>query len=172
MSQLIIRGAHIESYSGYVANNGQFTIEAKLRANWTEPVCSEMGWTVEPQGFGNGNLDGQLYGISMILEPNKQALKDYRLDIGIAKVDKFKHVAKVKDGEVEGRELEFVVTTCAEDAGAVLENYMRHCNPGDDRGQCKITYNAEEQQSLVEGEEEVVAEKARGRRKAAEAGVQ
>ncbi len=175
MSQLIIRGAHIQSYEVYCASNGQFTIEAKIRANWSDTVCREMKWTEEPQGFGNGSLDGGLAGISMILEPNKQVLKDYRLDVGISKVSKFKHVAKIKDGKVEGRELEFVVTTVADDAGAVLENYVRHCNPGDDRGQCRITYNAKEQKKLDDkqdnllGTEPEAEMKTRGRRKAAEA---
>jgi hypothetical protein len=45
---------------------------------------------------------------------------------------------------------------------------MRHCNPGDDRGQCRITYNAEEQQEL-DGVAPEADQKTRGRRKAQEA---
>ena len=172
MSSMIIRGTRILEYSGFCNASGQFTVEFKCRANWSEPVCQEMDWTVEPHGFGNGNLDGCLHGINMILEPNKAALKDYRFDIGISKVDKFKHVARVKDGEVEGRELEFVVTSVADDAGAVVEAYIRHCGPGDDRGQARIQFNAEEQQTLPTGEGNAAPEaneKVRGRKKAAEA---
>lgn len=170
MSQLIIRGTRIIEFSGSVSANGQMTYEFKCRSTWSDVVCREMGWTEEPVGFGNGSLDGKLHGISMILEPSSKPLKDYRFDLAISQVGKFKHLAKVEDGEVSGRELEFTVTTVADDAHIVLDNYVRHCGPGDDRGQAKITFNAEAQQKLEEQPEGEIEEKARGRKaKSAEA---
>lgn len=164
MSQLILRGTSIDHVKMHCSTNGQMTYEITCRAAWSDTVCREMHWTEEPQGFGNGNLDGKLFGINFILEPTGKQLKDYRFDIPISQVAKFKHVAKIKDGEVSGRELEFVVTSVAEDAPVVLSSYMAHCNPGDDRGQAKIVYNAEEQTKLGE-DGKPADEKPRGRRK-------
>lgn len=172
MSSLIIRGTRIMEYTGYCNNSGQHAVDFKCRANWSDTVCEGMGWAFEPKGFGNGSLEGKLFGINLIMEPNKKELKDYRFDIGISQVSKFKHIASVEEGDVVSRELEFVVTSVADDAAAVLKEYVQHCGPGDDRGQCRITYNAEEQQSLPTGEGEEAPEaneKVRGRKKAAEA---
>lgn len=164
MSQLLLRGCRIEDYTGYCSTSGQGTIEIKLRAAWTDTVAREMGWAEEPTGFGNGNLEGGLNGISMILEPNKKDLKDYRLDIKISKVYKFKHRAKTEGGDVVTRELECVVTTNEEGVVSYIEQYVCRCGPGDDRGQCKIVFNAEEQMK-IEGTEPAAEEKTRGRRK-------
>lgn len=170
MSQLIIRGTKITKINGFVSANGQMTYEFVCRASWSDVVCKAMCWTEEPIGFGTGALDGKLHGISMILEPSSKNLKDYRFDLSISQVGKFKHIAKIEDGEVSGRELEFAVTTVAEDAHIVLDNYLRHCGPGDDRGQARITFNAEAQQKLEEQPEGEIEEKARGRKaKSAEA---
>jgi hypothetical protein len=168
MSSLIVRGAKIEDASIYRSKGGQLTVDVKFRASWSDVVCETMAWTKEPSGFGNGALEGQLFGVSMMLEPTSKNLKDYRLDIGISQVSKFRHLAKTEDGEVVSRELEFIVSTIADDAPAVISEYIRHCGPGDDRGQLKLTYSAEEQQTL--GEEGAPAEeKPRGRKKAAKA---
>lgn len=165
MASLIIRGTKLMEFTGYCANSGQMTYELKCRAAWSDTVCEAMGWQKEPAGFGNGSLEGGLFGISMILEPSSKTLKDYRFDIAIGKVASFKHIAKTEDGDVVHRELEFVVTTTAEDAPVVFSRYMEKCCPGDDRGQAKIQYSEEEQQEL--GDEGAPAEKPRGRRKAA-----
>jgi hypothetical protein len=168
VSQLIVIGTKIEEFTGFCSANGQMTYEFKCRSAWSDVVCREMKWTEEPLGFGNGNLDGSLYGINMILEPNKAALKDYRFDLPISKVSKFKHVASIKDGKVSSRELEFVVTTVDETTPQVISLYISKCYPGDDRGQAKIVFNAEEQPKLGENGKPA-EEKPRGRKRAAKA---
>lgn len=168
MSQIIIRGTKIEEVS-FKPGNPSPIFKIKCRANWSETVCEAMAWSKEPQGFGNGNLEGQLLGISMILEPSARTLKDYRFDMKISSVGSFRHLAKTEDEKVVRRELEFVVTTIAEDAAVVLANYVAHCGPADDAGQCKITYSAEEQGTLTETPAEGEADKPRGRRKEKEA---
>lgn len=168
MSSLLIRGAKIEKAEMSCANNGQRTIKITFRASWSDTVCREMGWSEEPVGFGNGSLDGQLFGISMMLEPSSKTLKDYRIDIPISQVGSFKHRAKTEDEHTVKREIEFVVTTVADDAAVVIDNYIKHVGPGAERAQCKITYSSEEQQELGEGGAPAEPEKTRGRRKAAE----
>lgn len=164
MSQLITRGTALKEISAYCSENGQFTVEAKCRCSWSENVCNELGWTFNAEGFGNGSLEGKLLGISWIMEPNGKALKDYRFDLTINSVGKFRHILTKEDHH----ELEYVVTTVADDAIVVLSNYLAHCGPGEDLGQAKIVYNAEEQTTLGEGGAPA-DEKPRGRRKAAEA---
>jgi hypothetical protein len=170
MSTLIIRGATLKEIKGKCSAGGQFIMSAKFRAAWTDTVCKEMSWTEEPSGFGNGKLDGELLGINMIMEPSAKNLKDYRIDIPISKVSKFRHIAKTEDGEITHRELEYVVTTIFDDAPVLLSNYLKHCGPAEDAGQCRITFNAEEQQKLdIAPAEE--SGKQRGRRKGADAAV-
>jgi hypothetical protein len=170
MSTLLIRRTQVIEYTGYCNNSGQHCVEIKCRASWSDTVCEELGWEPDPKGFGTGALEGKLFGVNMILEPNSKNLKDYRFDIPISQVSKFKHIVKMEEGEVSGRELEFVITTVAEDAAAVLKNFVQHCGPGGDRGQCKIQYNSEEQQKLdVEPEAEQTTSKPRGRQKSKEA---
>lgn len=164
MSKLITRGTALQEYTAFCSSNGQRTVEAVFRCAWSDTVCEEMSWQKDPAGFGNGSLEGTLLGISLIMEPNAKNLKDYTFDLTISKVGKFKHVLTKDDHH----ELEYTITTVAEDAVEVLDRYLQKCGPADDRGQAKITFNAEEQQGLVDEGEEVV-EKTRGRRKAQEA---
>lgn len=170
MSKLIVRGTQVLEYTGYCNNSGQHTVDIKMRADWTDKVCEAMGWAFEAQGFGTGKLEGKLFGISLAMEPNKEALKDYRYDISISQVSDFKHVANMKEGEIVGHNLEFTVTSVAEDATAVLKEYVQHCGPAGDLGQCRITYNAEEQMKIEAGTGDAAPEaeeKVRGRKKAA-----
>ncbi len=152
MSQLITRGARIMDASFYCGSNGTaLTLEIKMRAAWSEPVCREMHWDFTPEGFGNGKLEGSLNAVSLTLEPNDKKLKDYAIDIGVGLVSKFRHIAKTEDGDTVKREMEFVVTTSGENAAKALPSvatYVEMCGPGDDRGQCKITYNAAVQETL------------------------
>ncbi len=174
MSKLIIRGVEIEDFKCYAASSGggTFTMEIKCRADWTKEVCNAMDWNYEPNGFGNGKLEGKLFGISMAMEPNAKTLKDYAIDISIGQVGSFRHIAKTEEGAVTKREFEFVATAAGEHALKALPfitSYVEHCGPAGDRGVCKITYNAEEQQTLTDAEPEA-EEKVRGRRaKSAEA---
>jgi hypothetical protein len=124
-----------------------------------------MGWQTEPNGFGNGSLEGKLAAVSMSLEPSAKNLKDYRFEITCNSVHGFKHKAKTEDDTVTKRELEFIVTTVAADAATVLAGYIEHCGPAADAGQCKIQYSAEAQMEIGEGEP--VPDKPRGRKKAA-----
>jgi|SRR5579885_5269 len=168
MANLIIRGVRLMEYCGYCNNNGAMVYELKCRAAWSVPVCEQMGWQKEPNGFANVGLEGKLYGISMVVEPNSKNLKDYRFDININLVGGFKHIAKTENENVVHRELEFVVTTSAEEAPMVFSNYMAHCCPGDDRGQAKINFSEEEQMDLDEGgdgEWDGAEKKPRGRKK-------
>lgn len=178
MSNLLIRGTTVEEVLSYCSTAGQRMIEATLEADWSEPVCPEMGWTVEPEGFGNGSLDGKLNGINMILEPNKKDLKDARFDIAISTVGTFKHKATVKDGAVVDRKLRFKITTVAEDAHLVFNNWLTQVGPSDSKAQCRIIYNAEEQMTMDAPPaeavpSEVTEERPRGRKmKLADARVQ
>jgi hypothetical protein len=160
MSQLIIRGARIREFKAYPG--AQRTVDVKMSAPWNETVCAEMGWEFKPQGFEGGNLEGKLLGVNLILEPGKKELDAYRLDVPISEVCDFKLKSK-KDGEgnIGNRELEFTVVTAAAEAVSLLDNWMTHL--GEDIGQCKIVFNADEQPSLDLGEEPA---KPRGRRKA------
>lgn len=172
MSKLVIRGTKIDDAKFYAASTGggAFTLEIKFRAAWSKPVCDQMGWNSQPDGFGNGKLEGKLTGISLSLEPNATNLKDYALDITIGQVDSFRHIAKTEDGEVTTREIEFVATASGENALKALHyiaTYVEHCGPVGDRGQCKITYNAEEQMEIEEAPPIVADEKPRGRKKEA-----
>lgn len=176
MSQLIARGVRIEEFKCYAGSSGgAFTMEIKLRAVWTKEVCENMGWTPEPSGFGNGKLDGKLFGVSMQLEPNAKTLKDYAIDISIGQFDSFRHIIITEDGDVRGHEFEFTATASGENALKALPfvaTYIEKCGPAGDRGRAKLTYNAKEQQSLPTGEGEEAPEaneKVRGRNKAAEA---
>lgn len=170
MSQLIARGVSIEDFKGYAAaSGGAFTLEIKLRASWSKEVCESMGWTAEPSGFGNGKLDGKLFGVSMQLEPNAKTLKDYAIDIGVGQFDSFRHIVKTEDGDTTGHEFEFVATASGENALKALPyvaTYVEKCGPAGDRGRAKLVYNAEEQQKL-EGVEPEPIDKPRGRKKAA-----
>ncbi len=150
MSQLILRGVTIVNVT-LAASSPKREIEIKCRATWSDTVCKQMEWTEEPKGFGNGGLEGKLFGVNMILEPNKKELKDFRFDIPISLVSKFRHIAKSEDGEVTNRELEFVVTSVDDEAPLVLDNFLKHVSVSDDAGQCKITYSAEVQETLGEG---------------------
>lgn len=170
LSQLIIRGAKIKELVVYMGSGGQRTVDIKMSAVWSKPVCEAMNWSFEPQGFENGGLEGKLMGVNLIMEPSDAALKDYRFDLGISEAGQFKLKSK-KDGEgnIGNRELEFVVVSIAPDAITVLENWVSHL--GDGLGQAKIVFNAEEQGELdMESAEEKTDEapKSRGRRKATE----
>lgn len=150
MSKITFRGATIDKYESYCSNAGQTTVEIHFKASWSEPVCETMGWTKEPKGFGNGSLDGKLAGISMMVEPNGAQLRDYRFDIRIDSIGKFKHVAKEKDGEVVDRSLTFIATTTDESAPLCLDKWLRAVGPSDSTAQVAATYNAEEQMDLAE----------------------
>jgi hypothetical protein len=166
MSSILIRGTRIKEATMYCSQSGQLAVDFTCRASWSDTVCETFGWQKEPNGFGNGSLEGKLAAISMRMEPNGKQLKDYAFDITITSVHGFKHKAKTEEGTVTTRELEFIVTTVAEDAPAVLANYIQHCGPGEDAGQCKIQYSADEQQTLEEAPaEEAPEEKRRGRKK-------
>jgi hypothetical protein len=173
MSQLTLRGTSIEEIKSWCATNGQRTVELKCKAAWTEPVCAEMGWMFDPSGFGNGSLEGALSAASMMLEPADKQLADYRFDISISKVDKFKYVIETKDGEVVSRHLSFVVTTIADDALTVLDQWLKICGPAEAKGQCKIRYEAEKQLELPTdalADAPPVPEQPRGRKRAAAEG--
>ena len=168
MSSILIRGTRITDAKMYCSQSGQLCIDFTCRAAWSDTVCEEFGWQKEPNGFGNGSLEGKLAAISMRMEPNAKNLKDYAFDISVNSVHGFKHKAKTEEGTITKRELEFIVTTTAEDAPAVLALYLQKCGPGEDAGQAKIQYSAEEQQELGEGGEAAEPEtKRRGRRKEA-----
>ncbi len=164
MSSLIVRGVSIEEFTGYCSKSGQMTYEFTCRAAWSDVVCRELGWTEEPVGFGNGNLEGKLHGVNLIMEPSDKKLRDYRFDVPISTVGSFKHRCKIEDGVVSNRELEFVVTTVAEDAASALNEYLKHCGPAGDRAQVKINFSAEEQTTLGEGGQPA-EDKPRGRKK-------
>lgn len=171
---LLLRGVTVQDVAMYCSNEGKRTVEIKCRAAWSDTVCEELGVVAEPNGFGNGSLKCQLAAISMILEPNSKQLEDYRLDIAVSKADKFRHIAKTEEGDVVTRQLEFVVTTIAEDAAVVMDKWLTHVGPSDSTAQCKITYNAKQQLPLTESgdsapAEEPVGEKPRGRKRSAEA---
>lgn len=170
MSQLIARGVKIEDFKGYAAaTGGAFTLEIKFRAAWSKEVCESMGWTAEPAGFGNGKLDGKLFGVSLQLEPNAKTLKDYSIDIGVGQFDSFRHIIKTEDGDTTGHEFEFVATSSGENALKALPyvaTYVEKCGPAGDRGRAKLVYNAEEQEKLP-GTEVIPEDKPRGRRKEA-----
>lgn len=181
MSKLIIRGAGIEDITSWCNNEGLRVVEITMRAAWSSTVCEEFNWTKEPSGFGNSPLDPKrLAGVNMILEPTDKKLADYRMDLAISHVGSFRHLAKTEDGEIVSRQLEFVVTTVADDALTVLDQWLKICGPAKATGQCQIRYEAEKQMEL--GEEGKPAdgtdappapEPMRGRRKAsADAGVQ
>lgn len=164
MSNLILRGVTVQDVSLYCNNEGKRVAEIKCRAAWSDTVCEEMGWAKEPLGFGNGSLNSSLGAISVILEPNSKGLKDYRIDITASKVDKFRHLAKTEEGETVTRQLEFVISTLAEDAALVLDKWLVNVGPSDSTAQCKINYNAKQQLELVEppaGEDD----KPRGRKR-------
>jgi hypothetical protein len=168
MSSLLIRGTTLKSFKTFCNKSGQMVVEAKFRASWSDTVCSTMGWVDKTEGIGNANLEGKLFGISLSMEPNKPALKDYRFDISINQVAKFKHVVAVEEGEVVGRHLEFVASSTAEDAHQVLYEYAKHLGPGEDIGQAKIQYAAEKQMKIGEDAEPPIAAeeaKPRGRKR-------
>lgn len=177
MSKLIIRGIRVEKFECYsAATGGAFTMEVKCRADWTEEVCTGMGWQSEPKGFGNGKLGGKLTGVSMAIEPNAKLLKDYAIDISVGQFSSFRHIAKTEDGKTSGREFEFVAICSGENAIRALPfiaAYIEKCGPANDRGQARITYNSEEQPKLPGTDDKQTAipgtepptEKPRGRRK-------
>jgi hypothetical protein len=169
MSKLTLRGTSIEEIKSWCATNGQRTVEIKCKAAWSEPVCEEMGWSFDPSGFGNGSLEGSLSAVGMIIEPADKQLEDYRFDLAISKVDKFKHVVETDEGDIVSRHLQFVVTTIADDALAVLDQWLKVCGPAEAKGQCQIRYEAEKQMELGEGgepaEEEAPEPVVRGRKR-------
>lgn len=150
MSQLTLRGVTVEDVYCYCSNEGKRTVEITCRAAWSDTVCDELAIVKEPSGFGNGSLKVQLAAVSMILEPNSKPLKDYRADMSISKMDKLRHIAKTEEGDVVTRQMEFVVTTIAEDAMLVMDKWLTFVGPSDSTAQCKITYNAKQQLELVE----------------------
>lgn len=168
MSTLITRGTRIEQALSYCSNSGQRTIEMGCVADWSDVVCTTMGWTVKPDGFLGGKLNGALLGSNVIFDPNKGTLKDYRFDIPISKVSGFKHIVHEKDGEVVKREIGFTITTVADDAAAVLDEWFKNVGPSDSSAQCKINYSEEKQETLphTDPDTDAPAEKVRGRRKA------
>ena len=167
MSKIIFRGATIDRIKSYCTKAGHRTVEIAFRAAWTDTVCEEMNWQLEPTGFGNGALEGKLAGKSMAVIPNGVKLKDYGFDIPINTVEKFKHVAEVEDGDVVSRHLRFVVKTISDDAPLVLDNWLKNVGPSDSLAQVTVQYNTEEQMPLVDPSAPETTEAApRGRRKA------
>ena len=171
MASLLIRGTRLKEAKMYCSNSGQLAVDFVCRSAWTDTVCDQMGWMKEPQGFGNGSLEGNLSAVNMILEPNSKNLKDYRFDLKVNSVGSFKHKAKTEDDEITKRELEFTVTTVDPDAPAVLALYLEKCGPGDDAGQARIVFVSDEEeeakQTTIPGVE--VEGPRRGRKKNAEA---
>jgi hypothetical protein len=166
MASIIIRGTRIKEATMYCSQSGQLTVDYVCRASWTDTVCEAFGWQKEPNGFGNGSLDGKLAAITMKLEPAAKTLKDYAFELAINSVHGFKHRAKTEDDTVTKRELEFTVTTVAEDAAMVLSRYIQHCGPADDAGQAKIQYSPETQMEIGEEAEGSEADgKRRGRKR-------
>lgn len=175
MSQIIFRGVTIEEANSFCGNDGKRTFEVKCRAAWSEPVCKEMGWSYEPDGFGNGSLDGSLATVNVAMEPNGKLLKDFAFDITASKISKFRHIAKIEDGDTVSRQLEFVITTLDEEAHTVLNNWLVSVGPSDSTAQCKATFNAKVKDGTVEDKrqqtipgtevEPPAEEKPRGRKK-------
>lgn len=169
-NSILIRGARVLDANMYCSNSGQRTIDVTFRAAWTVPVCEHFGWQQEPNGFGNGSLEGKLAAISLKLEPSSKLLKDYSFEIPISSVHGFKHRAKTEEGTTTKRELEFIFTTTAPDAAQVLANYIEKCGPAEDAGQCKVAYSPEQQMEIgEEGAAEEAETPRRGRKKGAEA---
>lgn len=174
---MTLRGASVESVKAKCSTGGQRQVEIRMTAAWSDVVCREMQWIEVPTGFGKGALEGELAAVNIIWEPSDKRLLDYRFDMTISKVNKFKHVTETKDGEITSRHLQFVVTTIADDALEVMDQWLKFCGPAAAKGQCKIRYEAEKQLELGDGDAPPIAaegdEKPRGRRggKAAE-GVQ
>lgn len=174
MGSLIIRGAKIEDWLVYNNTTGQVAIDIRMRADWTDVVCKEMGWTEDPGGFKAGGLEGTLFGVSMLLTPagdGSMKVKDYELDVKISTVGKFKHIPETEGGKVIGRQIGFEVTSIDEDAIGTLFNWMKFVGPSAVLAQCKVTYSQEKQGTLGETAADVPPaggpEKARGRKKAA-----
>ncbi len=165
MASILIRGTRIKEATMYCSQSGQRTIDFTCRASWTDTVCDQFGWQKEPNGFGNGSLEGKLAAISMRMEPNSKSLKDYAFDIPVSSVHGFKHKAKTEDDTVTKRELEFIVTTTAPDAHDVLSLYLEKCGPAEDAGQAKIQYSPEEQMEIGEEGTPEPDAKPRGRKR-------
>lgn len=165
MASIIIRGTRIKDANMYCSNGGQLTFDVTCRASWSDTVCDQFGWQKEPNGFGNGSLEGKLAAISLKLEPSSKLLKDYAFEIPISSVHSFRHRAKTEEGTTTKRELEFIFTTTAPDAPQVLALYLEKCGPAEDAGQCKVAYSPEEQMEIGEEGEPAPEDKRRGRKK-------
>lgn len=149
MAKIEFSGVFIRSFSGNRDKTGPY-LELQFTANYTAPVCKDMGWNSEPYGEKQGVLIGALVGTKLIFTPNKKLSKD-EMQLDITTVDHFTfHVLKSADGESTRTELRFNVKSIETGAAGLVEEFYKVCSD-EAKGKLVIAYSEQKQMDLPEG---------------------
>ncbi len=176
MSKLSLQGVTVDKTSivGCDAETGNLDVLLEISARWDEEIAEQMGWGSEgeprtpPAKWNKGSIKDKLDGVNLILEPSKEELKDYRIDIVIGTVSGFKFTADY-DAETElasNRRIHCKIATHHEDVFIHVARLSQKMLPGGLTCSSTLTYNdpeepADDKQTVIPGTEQ--PKKARGR---------
>lgn len=150
---ILFRGAVLRYFDVRQSAKGEgMWVNIHMSSDFSEPLREAMGWEDLPESYHGGDLDGELVGVEMFLNPNGKELKQHALKLAIRSVTDFKVVElKQKDKEPE-RQVQFKISTNSAKAHVYLGNYLKAIGRG--AGQLKISYSDQPQLEPVEDKQE------------------
>lgn len=146
------RGVVIQSCDVRQSANGEsaFT-KIHLRADFSDPVREAMKWDARPEGWGGGDLLGELVGVEMLVKPSSRELARFAFKMPIKRVKDFKLVVlKAKGDGEEELVLTFLIETVAKGAYKTVGSWIE--NLGKEKAQLTVSYREGDQLEIGEAQ--------------------
>jgi hypothetical protein len=142
MPTLNLRGAYVR-YLDVRPREGVVLSRLHMTADFSDTVCGEMGWNHELRNDikDSAGLEGLIGAGQMVLTPNSRDLKPHEMQFAFQECRDFKlHVTTDEDGEANGAEVRFVLTSGAPQAAELTAAWFATMGTGEPVANLRLRY--------------------------------